>query len=159
MAVVGVIGLAAIALASVVLSADDGGPIKTDAPKMATTKARLGQVAARFERITIASATAGDISVHGCTTDSGDLFQPSAEAGWKPPKARQAQAMDEAAERLAADGWVVKGASGSDEREISMTSSQGWTATGYLFSYQNLPDEPPMVAVDVHIENAEPCTQ
>ena len=125
---------------------------------MELTRTRLRQVEERLDGVAISSDPTEPPKLTGCTTDSGDLFQPRATVGWKPAATNQEATLREVAAALTADGWEVSDEKRGGDQKISLTSPEGWTASGFIYSYLLLPAEPPYVGVEVQIDDARPCS-
>lgn len=93
----------------------------------------------------------------GCTTDSGDVFQPRLNATWTVPEGQAASGVRHVADVLEAGGWTT---SPSDDGEVELVREHaGWRAHGYAYGDDgDLGATEPYVAIEITIVGAEPCS-
>lgn len=97
---------------------------------------------------------AGRTTLQRCSTDSGDLFQPSVQRAWASADDISTVALRQTvAADLAAAGWTVHdAAAGTDVQLLTFDASGGWTASGSVSSsYGGL------VHLSVRIDGDPPC--
>lgn len=74
-----------------------------------------------------------------------------------PPRSDQQEVHRQLARALEQTGWSVSEETRFDH-EVSYTSPDGWTASGWIVSFEDHPRADPYVGVEVRIDGAEPCT-
>ena len=169
---VGIWGLVCVlvltGLAVLVLTADflqefpDAGiatdqDIVVDDEAMGTTVDRLAQIGAMVDALPSYPGTENvPATQRPCSTDSGDLFQPTVSRSWALTAGVSADALVESiAVDLADVGWTVPAAvNGGDRQPVTFDARDGWSAVGSLF----LTYEEDAVVIEVSISDEHPCT-
>lgn len=135
---------------------DENPQTESDPREFSLTQRRLRELKVEFDRLDIAGTPrARPATVHGCSTDSGEVLQPFVVRTWAVRKTETKEIARSIADALVALGWSGEAVPDQFDRYLLRSEREGWNAT--VVAWYDTFDGKTEVFIQSRVQDARPC--